>query len=679
MGSAQRKIIPVLEPENAPISLSAFLKPEKTRRIRLPTSPKSSPNRTPLGQILLDRGAIQPQHLIKALSLRIRQDVRLGDILLAHGWVEEAALMSALAAQWSAPIVDLISDAPDPRLIDLIGPETCLRDSFVPWRRVGGVTLIATARPEEFHTLRDALPPELAPYRMVLAPERDVHDSLLARRQTALIRRAEVKVDPEKSCRSHNEARAARFAFGLLMASAIGLWLAPVAVFMLLFCWVVLSLVLSTGLKLLAARSEIKARREKPAPAPTGPKPPIRLPIISVMVPLFHEHDIAERLIARLGKLDYPRELLDVLLVVEQGDLMTRTTLAGASLPRWMRVVTVPDGPIKTKPRALNYALNFCRGSVIGVYDAEDAPDPDQLHIIARRFAEAPPEVACLQGMLDYYNPRTNWLARCFTIEYAAWWRTLLPGVARMGLVIPLGGTTLFFRRETLEELGGWDAHNVTEDADLGIRLARQGYRTELVRTVTHEEANCRAMPWIKQRSRWLKGYAMTWAVHMRNPRHLWQELGPKRFLGIQILVLGSLTQFIFAPVLWSMWLVPLGFWHPVDAVLSTPFRNALIGLFVLTEGANIAVGIWAVSGKEHRHLIPWVPTLHFYFPLGALAGWKALYEMIVKPFYWDKTHHGVFDLSAQKPRASAMVPQIVAATPAPAPAPRTRLAPLID
>ena len=679
MGSTQRKIIPVLEPENAPISLSAFLRPEKARRIRLPNSPKASPNRTPLGQILLDRGAIEPQHLIKALSLRIRQDVRLGDILLAHGWVDEAALMSALSAQWSAPIVDLIAQAPDPRLIDAIGPEACLRDSFVPWRRVGGVTLVATARPEEFHKLREQLPPGLAPYRMVLAPERDVHESLLARRQTALIRRAEVKVDPEKSCRSHNEARAARFALALLTLSAVGLWLAPIAVFMALFSWVVLSLVLSTGLKLLAARSEIKARRENLAPLRAGPKAPIRLPIISIMVPLFHEHDIAERLIARLGKLDYPRELLDILLVVEQGDLMTRTTLAEATLPRWMRVVTVPDGPIKTKPRAMNYALNFCRGSVIGVYDAEDAPDPDQLHIIARRFAEAPPEVACLQGMLDYYNPRTNWLARCFTIEYAAWWRTLLPGVARMGLVIPLGGTTLFFRREALEELGGWDAHNVTEDADLGIRLARHGYRTELVRTVTHEEANCRAMPWVKQRSRWLKGYAMTWAVHMRNPRRLWQELGPKRFLGIQILVLGSLTQFIFAPVLWSMWLVPLGVWHPVDTVLSTPLRNALIGLFVLTEGANIAVGIWAVSGKEHRHLIPWVPTLHFYFPLGALAGWKALYEMIVKPFYWDKTSHGVFDLNAQKPRASALVPQIVAATPVPAPPPRTRLAPLID
>ncbi len=128
--------------------------------------------------------------------------------------------------------------------------------------------------------------------------------------------------------------------------------------------------------------------------------------------------------------------------------------------------------------------------------------------------------------MLDYYNPRTNWLSRCFTLEYATWFRLILPGVARLGLAVPLGGTTLFFRRSVLEELGGWDAHNVTEDADLGLRLVRHGYRTEILDTTTHEEANCRPVAWVKQRSRWIKGYMMTWAVHMRNPRLLWRQMG---------------------------------------------------------------------------------------------------------------------------------------------------------
>ncbi len=652
-----------------------------------PDTPRPHRNRTPLGQILLEMGAVRPGDLLKALALRNRQDVRLGDILLTHGWVSETDLMAALARQWGAAVVDLIAEPPDPRMIDALGPELCLREAMVPWRRMGGITLVASARPEHFARLRDDLPDRLGPYRMVLAPERDVHAALLARRQTALIRRAEAKVDPDQSCRTRNEGLASRLALAVVGLSALGLLLAPVAVFGLLFAWAMVTLFATMGLKLAAWLAELRAQRRATTAAAAAPtaaaaQPPSRLPIISVMVPLFHERDIAERLVARLGRLNYPRELLDILLVVEEDDLTTREALSGASLPVWMRVVSVPAGPIKTKPRALNYALNFCRGSVVGVYDAEDMPEPEQLHIVARRFAESPPEVACLQGILDYYNPRTNWLSRCFTIEYAAWFRAMLPGLARLGLVVPLGGTTLFFRREPLERLGGWDAHNVTEDADLGIRLARQGYRTELIPAVTYEEANCRTLPWIKQRSRWLKGYAMTWAVHMRNPARLWRDLGPKRFFGVQILILGALSQYLLAPVLWSCWLILFGYWHPIAELMSPGLEKLLLFAFVMTELINITVGVWAVRGTEHRHLIPWVPTLHVYFPLGALAGWKAIYEVIAKPFYWDKTVHGVFDTIhhiAAPGAHSDLVPAIAAAARLKPEPPRTALAPLID
>ncbi|WP_246832638.1 glycosyltransferase family 2 protein [Thioclava sp. F28-4] len=609
-----------------------------------PDRKPSRADRPPLGQILLDRGAIDPGDLLKAAALRQREDVRLGDILLANGWVREADLLAALAEQWHASVVDLQASPPDPRLIDAVGAELCLRHAMVPWRRVGGITLIATARPEDFEALRDALPARHAPYRLVLAPEPCIHDSLLARRQTALIRRAEIKVDPTESCRDHNEQRASRIAAGFLVVTGLGLWLAPSLLIGILFAWVMLTLVGSIALKLAAFASELTARR-RPAPDPCDRSAPRgRLPIISMMVPLFRETDIAARLVERLGKLRYPRELLDVILVVEQTDAMTLAALSGADLPRWMRVVTVPDGPIKTKPRALNYALNFCRGSVIGIWDAEDAPEPDQLQIAAQRFLEAPPETACLQGILDYYNPRTNWLARCFTVEYATWFRMFLPGLARLGFVVPLGGTTLFFRRDALEKLGGWDAHNVTEDADLGVRLARHGYRTELIPAATYEEANCRALPWVKQRSRWLKGYAMTWAVHMRDPVQLWRDLGTKRFIGVQILILGSLSQYVLAPVLWSFWLALFGVWHPIASALPDPAFALVMATFLLSELIAITTSAWACRGAEHRHLIKWVPTLHFYYPLGALASWKALYELVARPFYWDKTSHGIFD-----------------------------------
>ena len=613
-------------------------------------------HQAPLGQLLLEDGAVDPGNLLKASVMRGRQSSRLGQILLSQGWVTPEALLRALCRQWRTTALDPAKTPGDPRLIDALGTEFCLANAILPWRRIGGVTWIATARPEAFADLIPGLPESFGQVRMLLCSEDQVQAAILASRRIAMIRRAELRVPATESCRSRNESRTGRIALGAMAALALGLWLVPVAVLSALTLWATLSLVAQSGLKLLALLSTRRVHAEERALAEnlaqgciareemTGP-----LPVISVMVPLFRESDVAGKLVGRLSRLDYPRELTDILLVIEDSDHVTRKALQGAHLPGWIRVVEVPNGPIQTKPRALNYALNFCRGAIIGVWDAEDRPDPDQLHKVARRFHFAAPDVACLQGALDYYNPRTNWLARCFTIEYAAWFRVILPGVARLGLVVPLGGTTLFFRRDALEQVGAWDAWNVTEDADLGVRLARRGWRTQIIDTTTDEEANCRALPWIKQRSRWLKGYAMTWGVHMRDPRALWRDLGPRRFIGFQVQFLGSLTQYLLAPILWSFWLLSLGLPHPLREPLSGVWGGyaipALFGTFVLSELLSIGVGMWAVRGDKHRHLMAWVPSLHLYFPLGCLAGWKAIYEVVVRPFYWDKTAHGIYDV----------------------------------
>ena len=199
----------------------------------------------------------------------------------------------------------------------------------------------------------------------------------------------------------------------------------------------------------------------------------------------------------------------------------------------------------------------------------------------------------------------------------------------------------MFFRREVLEKVGGWDAHNVTEDADLGVRLARHGFRTDLMPSVTREEANNRFWPWIKQRSRWLKGYGITWWVHTRQPRRLWRDLGPKRFAGLQILFLTTLVQFALAPVLWSFWLILMGLPHPLDAYLTRPVILSLTAIFLSAEAVSIVIGLAALARSPHRFLYPWVPTLFAYFPLGTVAIYKALWETLRDPFYWDKTQHG--------------------------------------
>ena len=592
-----------------------------------------------LGITLLRDGAIDGDQIVQALALQARRRGRLTDILLARDLIGPDPLAQALARHWDTQVVDLAANPPDVRLIDQLGATYCLRNSLIPMRNLGGGTLIATAQPEDFARHRDHLTATFGPISLAIAPQSAVEAAILRLRGRHLAQIAETRVNDAESCRNLLGGRMGWHlaAVALVVVAITLIW--PMALLWGLVGWAVLTLTLSTLLKIAAG---LAAGLRAP---PEGPPPAIvRLPVVSVMVALYRESDIAPRLIRRLGRLEYPRELLDIVLVVEEDDAMTRSALATADLPPWMRIVVAPDGKIKTKPRALNFALDHCRGSIVGVYDAEDAPDPDQIHRVVERFYQRGPEVACLQGILDFYNPTTNWLSRCFTIEYATWFRLILPGLQRLGLPIPLGGTTLFFRRAALEELGGWDAHNVTEDADLGIRLYRHGYRTELIDTVTGEEANCRMLPWVKQRSRWLKGYMMTWATHMRDPGLLFAQLGAWKFAGFQVLFLCTLSQFLLVPVLWSFWLGWFGFHHPVASALSQNAALGLMAIFLLTEVVNLTLHLVALRLSGQKLSRWWVPTMNLYFPLGALASYKAAWELVRKPFYWDKTTHGHFD-----------------------------------
>ncbi|MBI1219242.1 MAG: glycosyltransferase [Rhodobacteraceae bacterium] len=629
------------------------------RRLSLAVAPRRV-RQGPRGEAVLRhlaaRGTLPAAVLPQALALLARREARLADILISRGWVAPADLLAAEAALRLAQIVDPDADPPDPRLIDRWGAARCIAEGLLPWRRAGGVVVVATARPEHFARREGELIALYGPVVMALADEAAIGRAVLVLRAAALAHRAETLVPDRESCRRWRAPDPARAAPLVLVALAV-LLAAPRLVFGVLMLWTLITLAATTALKAAALWAQLRARR---LPARPG-RPPViaRLPCVSILVPLFHEPDIAARLIARIARLDYPRELLDILLCVEAEDATTAAALAATALPPFMRVVTVPPGPLKTKPRALNFALPFCRGNIIGVYDAEDAPDPDQITRVVHRFHERGAEVACLQGRLDFYNPRTNWLTRCFTIEYAAWFRVMLPGLVRLGLPIPLGGTTLFFRRAALEALEGWDAHNVTEDADLGLRLARHGYRAELVETDTAEEATSHPRAWVKQRSRWLKGYVVTWAVHMRQPRRLWRELGPRRFWAVQVLFLGTITQFLLAPLLWSCWLLMFGLPHPM-AGLPAPLLRALTLLFLASEAVNIATGLIGLAATRHRGLMPWVPTLSLYFPLGAIAAAKGVWELIGRPFYWDKTAHG-HHVAADDPPSAGPDPPVAA------------------
>ena len=595
----------------------------------------------PLGRYLLDNGVLSSDQLVVALENQLTIGAPIGEIAVAEGWATPDDIQRALSQQLGLHRIDLLAHPPERRLCAELSPEFCLKYKLVPWLRLGPTVLVATADPSKFREMQSALNTVFGRAVPVVASADQLDAALAHAYRDTLAPAASARVDARFSCRSWK----LRGRFQLLLTLCVlALCLAtfPVPTLGGLSVLAVLSLAFYSSLKLIALLVSQLPKPAPPLPDPDQAVRPLRRPKVSVLVPLYREKEIAEVLIERITAIDYPRALLDVVLVLEGEDHITRTAVDRVDLPAWMRVVIVPPHmDLTTKPRAMNYALDFCRGDIIGIWDAEDAPEPDQINRVVTQFHDAQDDVVCLQGVLDYYNPHANWLARCFTLEYASWFRVVLQGIARMGLVVPLGGTTLFFRRDKLEELGGWDAQNVTEDADLGVRLCRSGYRTEMVDTTTYEEANCRAWPWVKQRSRWLKGFMVTYLVHMRAPVALLRDLGLVRFLGVQAFFLGTLCQFLLAPVLWSFWLMLFGLSHPVGDLLPTGAMIWCVILFLTTEVLTISLAALGAHKSGRPSLAWWAPTLMFYFPLGTLAAYKALYELIRAPFYWDKTQHG--------------------------------------
>lgn len=609
-----------------------------------PAPAAQTAERAMLGAILTAQGAVTQRQLDACLRRQRSMQARLGDMLRSDMGLSDQAILAALEQQWAARRLDLVAHPPDGLLAHMLGIEQCLAARCLPWRRIGGATVIAAVYPDQFHANRARYEAEFGPVMMALVTEPELMEALSRTFPQALQMRSESHLALEHSCRSWPGG-----AFQAWMVTGLGILalvtvLFPVAALALFTAIALTALAALTALKAAACYTALQPVRNEGGASviPLHPSAQRQRPVVSLLVPLYREERIASHLLRRLSRLKYPRALLDICLVVEADDQVTRACLAATALPSTVRVIVVPHGSVRTKPRALNHALDHCRGSIVGIYDAEDAPDPDQIAHVVTRFADAPPDLACLQGRLSFYNARQNWLSRCFTIDYAIWFGMVLPGVARLGMPVPLGGTTLFLRRDVLNELGRWDAFNVTEDADLGIRLARHGYRTELIDSTTLEEANCRLWPWVRQRSRWIKGYAMTYITHMRDPVRLWRDLGTAGFLGFQVVFLASLTQALTAPVLWSWWLIAFQLPHPLTGVIGPLGIVVVTALLVLAETINLTLAVLALRRTGRNWLLPWIVTLNPYYMFASLAAAKALVEMLRRPFFWDKTEHGV-------------------------------------
>ena len=379
----------------------------------------------------------------------------------------------------------------------------------------------------------------------------------------------------------------------------------------------------------------------RPHPHDPAAVPPGGWPAYTILVPLYLEESAVPGLMAHLRTLDYPLDRLRILLLVEEDDIQTQRAVTAGGLSAPFEEVRIPVSLPRTKPKACNVGLEKASGEYLVIYDAEDRPEPDQLKKAALRFAGSPPDLVCLQAQLNYYNRDRNLLTRLFTAEYSCWFDYCLPGLVLLDAPIPLGGTSNHFRLATLRSLGGWDPYNVTEDCDLGIRLYRFGWKTGLLDSTTWEEATFRTAPWIRQRSRWVKGYLQTYLVHLREHHTLLRTRGGMRLLHFHLLFGATCFCLLVNPFYWLLTVLslflPHGFisgffplWALVPALTSFLAGNFF---FLLSN-------MLACLRRGYYHLIPVCLLMPAYWVLMSVGAWKGAWQLITRPFYWEKTPH---------------------------------------
>jgi len=609
-----------------------------------------------LGDLLVARRILSLAQLDEAVRLAEAWSVRLGDAILSRNWILPEALYQGIAHHYDLPFVDLEEHPPDKALLAAADAETYAQTLTLPWLRREGRLVIATAEPGPATVLlaRRRWGPAIefvvaSKFDIVWAVQSAFADTISRRAVLALAER-----DPALSARDVLTFGQAVILYGLFTALLAGLAFDPIATLVavniamsvfylgnLVFKGILVSV--GGGRSVdndQAIAIEARALREDD------------LPVFTVLVPMLREHKMLPALAEALRKLDYPLAKLDIKIVLEASDHETIEVARTLGLEGVFEIIRVPPSQPQTKPKACNFALQFARGEFLVVFDAEDRPEPDQLRKVVATFRAAPANTACLQCRLNYYNAAENWLTRMFALDYSLWFDQVLPGLERLNAPIPLGGTSNHFKIGVLRELHGWDPFNVTEDADLGIRLTQKGYRVGVVDSTTFEEAACDAGNWVRQRSRWMKGYMQTFLVHTRRPLHLLRSTGPLGFLGFVFFIGGTVLSALFNPIFWVMYLVWLAaFAEGLDVIF--PQLLLFLSLFNLLagNGAFIYLSMLAPIRRGWLDLIPYSLTAVGYWAMVSLAAYRGVWQLVRNPFYWEKTHHGV---SRQQARPAA-------------------------
>ena len=618
--------------------------------------------RTPLlGELAISKGFITEETLDKLLDRQWRCCWRLGELLVSEGHIRPGELTRLLALQHELPYIDISINFPDITLQNARHLDFYAQRQCIPWRLRDGELTYVAVDPTAARPFITAL--EGRPCFIYFASPRQIRQFIHDRFHIELSERARSGLSedmPESSARtqlSRPQCIVLMACFFLLCALS---FFTPATAMLLLNGFFAACFLAIAGLKALSVYFGLRQRGREDRDMPPPDSNDALLPLYSIMVPLFREARVLPILADALRNLDYPASRLQIILIFEESDQPTYDAACALGLPGHFEFIRVPPSLPLTKPKACNFALPFVRGEFVVVYDAEDMPEPDQLRRANAAFDRSDDRLACIQARLNYYNQFENWLTRQFTLEYASFFDLLLPTLEALGLPIPLGGTSTHFRTSHLRSAGAWDPFNVTEDADLGMRLAMLGYRVSTLRSTTFEEANCQTSNWLRQRSRWIKGWLQTYFVRMRHPVHLWRTLGWRGFLGFQIVIGGFSLSSLVHPVFYATIIGALAYMQitqsgSVSQSLGTLPGLVVLNLMVLFTGYSVSIlaGMVAATERGLRPLVFSAFAMPAYWLLISLGAYKALWQFIYNPFHWEKTEHGLSRFWAQKHAAA--------------------------
>ncbi|MBN8621044.1 MAG: glycosyltransferase, partial [Anaerolineae bacterium] len=563
----------------------------------------------------LETDAISQENLAEALRIHNEHRTPMRDILGAMGYVSPKLYAAHLAeVSQNGYISDLVGSDffdSDPEFVRQFEPADLVRFLFCPLRNVEGLVTVLAVDPDEPAITRivQKVVPE-AEIMPLVGTEVNVTRLVNEYFQEALLHCAVNQLREERPSESASTVFTRPqivVGVGLVVAFLLGLIINFKATLSALVVVVSVVYVVAIFYKLVLSLFSNYKRDRRATRAQVEALDDAELPIYSILVPVYKEPEVVPRLLKALSRIDYPREKLDVLLLMEEDDHETIAKAKEAAPPSFFRFILVPESLPRTKPKACNYGLRFCRGKYVTIYDAEDIPEPDQLKKAVAAFKSGDESLVCVQAALNYFNADENYLTRMFTLEYTYWFDSLLPGLDRLKLPIPLGGTSNHFRLDLLMKLGAWDPFNVTEDADLGIRAAMNGYTVGVIQSTTYEEANNAYRNWLRQRSRWIKGYMQTWLVHNRNPLRLLRGVGLRDWLSYNFFIGGTFAIFLINPLMWFFFIIWLVF---QPAWMNSIFQGWVwdIAFFSLTvgNGAAIVLNMIGILRRRNYALLPY-------------------------------------------------------------------------